>query len=260
MKNLSVLLQGKTILKDISFEVRAGESLVIAGPSGCGKSVLLKTILGLIEPARGEIFFENKNVQEMSPEERQEFHRKIEMVFQNSALFDSMPVWENVGFSLLYHTSLPEEEIRTKVQEALAAVGLEGIEEKMPEQLSGGMRKRVAIARALISQPQVLFYDEPTTGLDPVTSEQITRLMMKIHSEYGTTDVTVTHDVKLAARIAQRIVLLGNGVIEEMGTFSELKVHSQHPLIRSYLEAFEDNPQLPPIDPPEVKSDPKNNH
>ncbi|HPP11518.1 MAG TPA: ATP-binding cassette domain-containing protein [bacterium] len=240
VRNLTVRLEGKTILNNISLKVIPGESLVIAGPSGCGKSVFLKSILGLIEPTGGEIFFEGQNVREMTPEQREQFHQKIEMVFQNSALFDSMTVWENVGFFLLYHTHLSEEEIRQRVKEALKAVGLEGIEEKMPEQLSGGMRKRVAIARALISQPRMLFYDEPTTGLDPVTSKHITRLMMEIHSRYGTTDITVTHDVKLAARIAQRIVLLGNGRIEEMGSFEQLRLHSQHPLIRSYLEAFEE--------------------
>ncbi len=241
VKNLTVILGEKTILKDISLQVLPGESLVIAGPSGCGKSVFLKTVLGLMEPAGGEIFFEGKNLATMTPEEKLHLHQKIAMVFQNSALFDSMTVWENVGFSLLYHTFLPEEKIKERVKEALQAVGLRGIEEKMPEQLSGGMRKRVAIARALINQPKVLFYDEPTTGLDPVTSENITRLMLDIHSRYATTDITVTHDVKLAARIAQRIVLLNNGVIEETGTFEELARHSNNPLIRSYLEAFEQN-------------------
>jgi len=239
VRNLTVILEGKTILKDISLQVLPGESLVIAGPSGCGKSVFLKTVLGLIEPAGGEIFFEGKNLATMAPEEKLQLHQKIAMVFQNSALFDSMTVWENVGFSLLYHTFLSEEKIREKVKEALQAVGLKGIEEKMPEQLSGGMRKRVAIARALINQPEVLFYDEPTTGLDPVTSENITKLMLDIHSRYATTDITVTHDVKLATRIAQRIVLLNNGVIEETGTFEELARHSKNQLIRSYLEAFE---------------------
>lgn len=237
VRDVEVGFEGVRVLKGVSFDILEGESLVIAGPSGCGKTVLLKTILGLIEPDAGEVLIAGRNLAALSRKERLEVRSSMGMVFQGGALLDSLSVWENVGFFLLEHTALSPGEIRARVASALKDVGLEGIEEKKPEQLSGGMKKRVAIARAIIGNPRLLFYDEPTTGLDPITSDSITELMLAIHARFSTTDVSVTHDVKLASCIADRIALLDDGELAEIGTPEDLKGTSRDPLLRSYLEA-----------------------
>lgn len=237
VRNLWVKFGNKEVLKDINFEIKKGESVVIIGPSGCGKTVLIKTILGIIKSYKGEIYIFGKNIKNLKEEEVKKIKEKIGMVFQNSALFDSLNVWENVGFYYLYHTDRNKEEIKKMAVEILKKLGLdEDVIYMMPEQLSGGMKKRVSIARALISNPAIIFYDEPTTGLDPITSEGLTELIKKIHNDFNTTDITVTHDVKLASRIGKRLILIDNGKIVESGTYEELKEKSEHPLIRSYVE------------------------
>jgi len=239
--NLKVVFGEKTVLDNLNLSIEKGESLVLVGSSGCGKTVLIKTIIGLIEPEGGEIFIYGKNILNLPDEEVREIRSKIGMVFQNSALFDSLNIWQNVGFYYLYHSKKSEEEIKEMAIKALETVELKDVENLMPEQLSGGMKKRVSIARALISKPEILFYDEPTTGLDPITSENITSLMKKIHSQYGTTDITVTHDIKLARAISDRIGLVENGKIVEIGSFDYLREKSNHTLIRSFVEMEEKN-------------------
>ncbi len=239
VRNLVVELGGKRVLDGLNLRVQTGESVVIAGPSGCGKSVFLKTVLGLIQPASGEILIDGKDILRLPEREFLALRSRIGMVFQSPALFDSMTVWENVGFFLLNHTDLSVEKVRRRVTESLASVGLSGIEDTLPEHLSGGMKRRVSIARVLIGKPSIIFYDEPTTGLDPITSATIAGLMRQIHERDRATTVTVTHDVQLAARVADRIALVGGGRIEEEGTFEELKRTSRNPLILSYLEAEE---------------------
>ena len=239
--NLKVAFGEKTVLENLNLSVEKGESLVLVGSSGCGKTVLIKTIIGLIEPEGGEIFIYGKNIVKLPLKEIMEIRSKIGMVFQNSALFDSLNIWQNVGFYYLYHSKKSEEEIKEMAIKALETVELKNVEDLMPEQLSGGMKKRVSIARALISKPDILFYDEPTTGLDPITSENITSLMKKIHSQYGTTDITVTHDIKLARAISDRIGLVENGRIVEIGSFDYLREKSNHTLIRSFVEMEERN-------------------
>jgi len=237
VKNLSVKLGGREILKDISFEIEKGSSVVIIGQSGSGKTVLIKTILGIIKSYKGEIYIFGENINKIGEERLKKIRERIGMVFQNSALFDSLNVWRNVGFYYLYHTDKKEEEIKSMAIEILKKLGLdESVADMMPEELSGGMKKRVSIARCLISQPEILFYDEPTTGLDPITSENLTELIKKIHKDFNTTDITVTHDVKLASKIGERLILIDNGRIIESGTYEELKEKSNHPLIRSYVE------------------------
>lgn len=237
VKSLSVKLGNKLVLNNISFDIEKGESVVIVGPSGCGKTVLIKTILGIIKKYEGEIYIFGKNIGLLKENELKEVREKIGMVFQNSALFDSLTVWQNVGFYYLYHTDKNKEEIKTRALEILKSLGLnENVSDMMPEQLSGGMKKRVSIARALISKPEIIFYDEPTTGLDPITSENLTDLIKKIHQNYNTTDITVTHDVKLASKIGKRLILIDEGKILESGTYEELKERSKHPIIRSYVE------------------------
>jgi phospholipid/cholesterol/gamma-HCH transport system ATP-binding protein len=224
VKNLSVKLGGREILKDISFEIEKGSSVVIIGQSGSGKTVLIKTILGIIKSYKGEIYIFGENINRIDEEKLKKIRERIGMVFQNSALFDSLNVWRNVGFYYLYHSEKSEEEIKIMAIEILKKLGLdESVADMMPEELSGGMKKRVSIARCLISQPEILFYDEPTTGLDPITSENLTELIKKIHKDFNTTDITVTHDVKLASKIGERLILIDNGRIVESGTYEELK-------------------------------------
>ncbi|HDN97746.1 MAG TPA: ATP-binding cassette domain-containing protein [bacterium] len=236
VRNLKVRFGNKVVLDGLNLKVEKGESLVIIGPSGCGKTVFLKTILGLIEPEEGEIIIDGRNIVKCNKNEIFKIRGKMGMVFQSSALFDSLSVWENVGFYFLHHSKLGEKEVKEKVREILKAVKLEGVEDLMPEELSGGMKKRVAIARALISKPEILLYDEPTTGLDPITSKSIMQLMKEIHENFGTTDITVTHDIKLTSFIAERIAVLENGKINETGSFEELMKKSENALIKSFLE------------------------
>ncbi len=236
LKNLKVGFDGKEVLKGISLDVKQGESLVIVGSSGCGKSVLLKTILGLIKPDEGDIYIFGEKTTALPEKRLMEIRGKIGMVFQSSALFDSLSVWENVGFYHINHTDLTDEQIKTAGREILMEVGMEDYEDFLPEQLSGGMKKRVSVARALASKPEILFYDEPTTGLDPVTNESITKLITEVHEKFKTTDITVTHDIKLASRISDRIALIDNGTIEEIGTFEGLRGKSKNPIIRSFTE------------------------
>jgi len=236
LRNVRVRLNSTEVLKGINLEVKQGESLVIVGSSGCGKTVLLKTILGLIPITEGEIYLFGEKINGAPKSKIMELRSRVGMVFQSSALFDSLTVWENVGFYYLNHSTLTDEKIRSLVRDILKDVGMDGFDEFLPEQLSGGMKKRVSIARALISKPEIIFYDEPTTGLDPIMAESITQLLIDMHKKFKTTDITVTHDIKLAAHISDRIALIDNGTIEELGTFEDLRQKSQSPLIRSFME------------------------
>jgi len=235
LENLKVDFERNEVLKGINLDVKKGESIVIVGSSGCGKSVLLKTILGLIKPAGGDIYIFGEKTTSLPEKKMLDIRQKIGVVFQSSALFDSLSVWENVGFYYIHHSEMADEQIHEKAKEILKDVGMEAFQDFLPEQLSGGMKKRVSVARALISEPEILFYDEPTTGLDPITSESITDLITEVHARFKTTDITVTHDVKLASRISDRIALLEDGKIQEIGTFPELKEKSRNPIIMSFL-------------------------
>ncbi|MGI6595321.1 MAG: ABC transporter ATP-binding protein [Candidatus Ratteibacteria bacterium] len=223
------------ILQGLNLDVIKGESLVIVGSSGCGKTVLLKTILGLIPITKGHISLFGEQVNGTSKNKIMELRSRVGMVFQSSALFDSLTVWENVGFYYLNHTDMTEQQIRSAVREILAEMGMENFENLLPEQLSGGMKKRISIARALISKPEIIFYDEPTTGLDPIMADSITKLIIDMRKKYKTTSITVTHDIKLASRISDRIALIDNGTITEIGTFEELRQNSKNQLIKSFL-------------------------
>jgi len=227
------------ILQGLNLDVIKGESLVIVGSSGCGKTVLLKTILGLIPITKGHISLFGEQVNGTSKNKIMELRSRVGMVFQSSALFDSLTVWENVGFYYLNHTDMTEQQIRSAVREILAEMGMENFENLLPEQLSGGMKKRISIARALISKPEIIFYDEPTTGLDPIMADSITKLIIDMRKKYKTTSITVTHDIKLASRISDRIALIDNGTITEIGTFEELRHNSKNQLIKSFLIAEE---------------------
>ena len=234
IKELVVSYKEKKVLDQLNLEVEKGESLVVIGPTGCGKTVLLKTILGLIRPDEGEILIDGTKIAELSEERLNKFRKRFSVVFQSNALFDSLSVGENVAFYLREHMKLKEEEIERKVGEMLRMVGLEGIENLNPSQLSGGMKKRVAFARALISNPEIVLYDEPTTALDPIMADAINNLILSLHNEFSVTSVTVTHDRDSAYRIADRIGMLHQGKI--IGPFPLPEIQkTDNPIIKEFL-------------------------
>lgn len=210
------------VLRDLNLEVIEGETLVILGRSGVGKSVLLKQIIGIERPDKGEIEVNGHRVLEMSPNERYSVSKGMGMLFQGAALFDSMNVGENTAFYLRQHEShLPEKEIQDRVAEALKTVDLEGIQDKMPSDLSGGMRKRAALARLIVYRPSILFYDEPTTGLDPITAMHINNLINTIQEELKATSIVVTHDMRSAIEVGDRLAFHYDGKIAQIAPKDE---------------------------------------
>jgi len=211
------------VLKGLDLNIEEGETIVIIGQSGCGKSVLLKTVVRLLEPDRGEIEIEDISLRNISKHELYEIRKKIGMVFQGSALFDSLNVWENVGLGLIEHSKMNRAEIRKIAREKLKLVGLINVGDKYPAELSGGMKKRVAIARAIAMDPKFVFYDEPTTGLDPIIADRINDLIIELQKKLKITTVAVTHDMISAYKIANRIAMLYNGRIIFDGTPNEVQ-------------------------------------
>jgi phospholipid/cholesterol/gamma-HCH transport system ATP-binding protein len=207
IRNLNKSFGEKVILKDLNLDIYQGEILVILGPSGCGKSVLLKHIIGLLTPDSGEIFYKNKSVFKLNENELNEMRKEFGMLFQGAALFDSLTVGGNISFGLREHTDFSEEKICKIVDEKLAMVGLPGISNMNPSELSGGMKKRVGLARAIAMEPKVILYDEPTTGLDPVMVTIIDKLTRSMNSKPDVTSILVTHDMVSAFRIADRMAM-----------------------------------------------------
>ena len=214
---------GQDVLCGVDLDVLESETMVVLGPSGCGKSVLLKHIIGLITPDRGSILIEGRDVTRMELPELNEVRKNIGMVFQGAALFDSMSVGDNVALPLREHRRMQGAALDRMVQEKLALVGLEGVTDVMPPQLSGGMKKRVALARAIALDPEIILYDEPTTGLDPVMAEQINELIRDLQQKLKTTSVAVTHDLHSARFIGDRVALMEEGKIAFTGTTDELR-------------------------------------
>jgi phospholipid/cholesterol/gamma-HCH transport system ATP-binding protein len=229
----------RVILNGISLEVRDGETLAVIGQSGAGKSVLLKTIVGLLEPDRGSVLVDGQQVSKLTREELYELRRKVGYVFQFAALFDSMTVFDNVAMGLRRIATLSETEIEQRVQESLQRVDMSGFAQRMPGQLSGGQRKRVGLARAIATRPKYLLYDEPTTGLDPVTTAVIDELILRMARELGVSGVVITHDMKSAFRVANRIALLYNGEIRFVGTPQEVEA-TRDPVVRGFVEGRPD--------------------
>jgi phospholipid/cholesterol/gamma-HCH transport system ATP-binding protein len=221
------------VLKDISIKIEKGENLVVLGKSGSGKSVLIKCLVGLIEPDQGSVVLLGKNVSALNNEELNLVRKKVGFLFQSAALYDSMTVKENLEFPLR-DLRMPREEIDALVIEALKNVGLEGAIDKMPSELSGGMRKRVGLARTLILKPEIILYDEPTTGLDPITSKEISKLILDIQKKYTTTSVIITHDVECARITANRMIVIKDGTSIAEGTFKELS-ESNDEWVRSFF-------------------------
>jgi phospholipid/cholesterol/gamma-HCH transport system ATP-binding protein len=225
----------KEILAGFTLDVREGETMVIIGYSGTGKSVAIKHIVGLLDPDAGEVWVDNVRVDTLPRQELYKLRGKIGYVFQFAALFDSLNIGENVAMGLRRNSSLSEAEIQQRVAEALDLVDLPGVEHKFPAELSGGMRKRVGIARAVALRPKYLLYDEPTTGLDPVTTAVIDDLMVRMREKLGVTSIVITHDMKSAYRVGTRIAMLYEGRIQQVGTVDEIK-RTADPIVRQFIE------------------------
>ena len=225
------------VLKGVSFEVRRGTTRVILGLSGSGKSVLMKHMIGLMQPDSGSILVDGEDMTQLDHQGLQRVRRKFGMVFQQAALFDSMSVADNVAFPLREHTRESAEVIRQKVIEKLALVGLKGVEEKFPAELSGGMRKRVGLARAIILDPTCVLYDEPTTGLDPLTTDNVDNMIMDAKKSLNVTSVVISHDVGSALKIADDIAVIHEGRIVEDCSVKAIK-QSQHPFVQEFLSTW----------------------
>jgi phospholipid/cholesterol/gamma-HCH transport system ATP-binding protein len=226
---------GNQVLRGVDLTVQPGESLTIIGGSGTGKSVLLRLIIGLMKPDAGNIRLEGIDIVPLRETELLQVRRRVGMVFQGSALFDSLSVAENVAFALREHTTLSEQEIADRVREALNLVGLDAIEGMDPADLSGGMKKRVAVARAIALPPSILLYDEPTTGLDPTNVEKITDLILELKTKIGVTSVVVTHDMPSALKVSDRVAMLQQGRIAAVGSPTEIQ-RTHDSLIRDFME------------------------
>lgn len=234
IKDLHKNFGGKLVLQGVNLDIHDGETIVIIGRSGCGKSVLLKHIMSIMEPDSGKILIDGTDLFSLSSREQDQFRLSLGMLFQGAALFDSLSVGENVGFSLSEHTNLPSEVIRAKVAEKLALVGLSGIENIMPGELSGGMKKRVGLARAICNEPKIILYDEPTTGLDPINADVINDLILRMQERLKVTSIVVTHDMTSAYKVANRIAMLYEGKIIGAGTPDEIK-NTTNPILRQFI-------------------------
>lgn len=232
---------GKTeILKDINLQLERGETVVTLGKSGTGKSVTLQCIVGLLLPDSGKVEVLGKNIPELSYEELLYIRKKIGFVFQSGALYDSMTVRQNLAFPLIRNTKMSDDEIEKKVKEVLSDVGLTDAIDKMPSELSGGMRKRIGVARTIVMNPEVMLWDEPTTGLDPETTRDISHLIVDMQKKYKVSSIVVTHDMVCAKIVADRILVLKNGIYAESGTYDELE-NSPDDFVRSFFGEVENS-------------------
>ncbi|HET9450257.1 MAG TPA: ABC transporter ATP-binding protein [Aggregicoccus sp.] len=226
------------VLSGIQLEIPAGSTCVILGGSGSGKTVLMKHMIGLLKPDSGQVIIDGEDIVPMGTDELERVRRKFGMVFQAAALFDSMTVYENVAFPLREHRrKLPEEQVREIVRAKLALMGLNGVEDKFPADLSGGMRKRVGLARAIVLDPKIVLYDEPTTGLDPITTDYVDEMILAAKRELGVTSVVISHDIASAFNVADQIAFLHKGLIVERGTPEQLRV-SEHPAVKVFLQTW----------------------
>jgi len=231
----------KKVLRGVNLSVEKGETMVVIGQSGVGKSVLLKCIIGLLKPDAGRIIIEGEDITRLKEEKLQRVTKKIGLLFQGAALFDSMTVAENVRFGLERHTSYSREVMDRMVKESLARVGLFGVDHLLPYQLSGGMKKRVGLARAIAYQPEIVLYDEPSTGIDPIRADAINELINKLKVEMGVTSVVITHDMASSYKVADKIAMLYDGQIIEVGTAEEIR-RSPNPIIQQFIQGEAEGP------------------
>ena len=241
ISQLSYRISGKSILRRLDLQVNKGETVAVMGMSGAGKSTLLKCIAGLVRPTGGQLLIGGVDIARMNEGELDTIRRKIGMVFQYAALFDSLNVYDNVAFGLRYHTRKNESEIAEVVRAKLSMVGLPRTENLMPAELSGGMQKRVGLARAIAMEPEIVLYDEPSAGLDPITSATIAELIVKARDELGVTSVVVSHDIPTIKRVATKVAMLHRGRIIAMGTFEEME-KSEEPVVKQFMTGSTEGP------------------
>lgn len=237
VKNLSKTFKGRRVLDSVDLEIRRGETMVIMGGSGCGKSTLLRHMVGAIPPDKGEILIDGQNIIGLKEDQMNEIRKKFGILFQSGALFNSMTVGENIAFPLREHSQLSEEVIQIIVKMKLELVGLKGFEHMMPSEISGGMKKRVGLARAIAMDPAIVFYDEPGAGLDPIVLAVIDKLIVDLSKKLGITSVVVTHEMGSAFRIADRIAVLHNGRILEIGTPEEIR-NSKNDYVHCFINGL----------------------
>jgi phospholipid/cholesterol/gamma-HCH transport system ATP-binding protein len=235
IEHLSKSFGSNHVLKDINLKIEKGENLVVFGKSGSGKSVLIKCLVGLIQPDEGKVVLLGKTMSDLDDDELNALRKKVGFLFQSAALYDSMTVRENLEFPLRDLKTKSKEETESLVIEVLKSVGLENAIDKIPSELSGGMRKRVGLARTLILKPELILYDEPTTGLDPITSKEISKLILDVQSKYQAASIIITHDVECARITSNRMVVIKDGVCFAQGTFKELS-ESKDEWVRSFFE------------------------
>jgi phospholipid/cholesterol/gamma-HCH transport system ATP-binding protein len=241
IEDLHKRFNSKVVLAGLSLTIEHGETMVVIGGSGTGKSVLLKHVIGLMRPDSGRVIVDGQDVERLNDAQLTAVRKKFGMLFQGAALFDSLSVWENVGFSLAQHTRLSAREIRDVAREKLALVGLKGVEDLMPAELSGGMKKRVGLARAIVHDPEIMLYDEPTTGLDPIMADVINDLIIRLKEQLKVTSIAITHDMTSAYKIADRIAMLYQGKILEVGTPDEIRA-SANPVVRQFITGSAEGP------------------
>jgi phospholipid/cholesterol/gamma-HCH transport system ATP-binding protein len=245
--NLHKSFSENQVLRGAHLEVRQGESMVVIGGSGSGKTVLIKCIIGLIQPDEGEIYVDGLEISSLSEKKMNEVRKKFGMLFQWGALFDSLSVWENVGFGLRHRKNLKDQEIMKIASEKLGLVGLKNVEDLMPSELSGGMKKRVSLARAIAMEPEILLYDEPTTGIDPIMADAINELIIQMREKLSVTSIAITHDMKSAYKIGDRIAMLFQGKIIEVGSPEEIK-NSSNPIVQQFIQGRSEGP-IKVVDP-----------
>ncbi len=241
LSNVTKYFKDQCVLDSLSLQIQKGKTTVIIGKSGGGKSVLLKHMIGLIKPDEGEILVDGMNIVPLEGKEINELRKKFGMLFQNAALFDSMNVGENVAFPLREHTRLKESEIKEKVARTLKLVGLPGSQEKLPSQLSGGMRKRVGLARAIIMDPEIILYDEPTTGLDPIMTDVIDNLIIDTQKKLGVTCVVISHDIDATFKVAHNLAMLHDGKIIAFGEARAMR-ECKDPAFQQFIEGRAEGP------------------
>lgn len=241
VNGLHKAFKGHHVLRGVDLGIQRGESMVVIGGSGSGKSVLIKHVIGLLLPDAGSVSVDGQVVADLKRADLNDLRQRMGMLFQYAALFDSMTVGDNVAFALRQHSKMREPEVRARVAEVLGWVGLEGVEEKWPAELSGGMKKRAGLARAIALGPEIMLYDEPTTGLDPILADQINDLIKDLNERLHVTSISITHDMVSAYKIADRIAMLYRGKIEEIGTPEEIQ-NSPNPVIQQFIHGRAEGP------------------